>query len=244
MIFNLSTGLQKSVIDELSVSLEELFSDTVSFTATQILDTGKFSGFARHDLVRVRGGANAGVTARVISGDSDQLTFAAGTFSVESAGSARLIEKISTGGSYSIAMTNGVIHLYSSPMPIDADAAEGAAVLLAVLTRNALPFAAGVSENGLNLEWDAASKKAVRAVDPETGIREVWSGAGIAVGTVTWGRYYGNSHTLGASTTARRIDGDAGDTASSFFYMPNGRAVVVGGPVTVTEVGIGAKGVA
>lgn len=243
MIFNLSTGLQRGLIGGTQEPSIDVNSDTMSFAENQILDTGNLSGFARHDIIRVRGGANAGVIARVISGDDDQLSFTAGTFAAESAGSAIFLEKISFGGSYSGNFSNSVIHLYSSPMPVSADDSEGVATLLAIISRDALPFTAGVSLNGLNMEWDAASKLAVRAIDPGTGVKEVWKGMGIADGTVTWGRCFGNDYTTGASTSARRIDGDAGDTAGFFYYMPNGRSVVVGGPVTVTGIGIGVKGV-
>lgn len=244
MIFRLSTGMKKALTGGASLSATTLNSDTVEFTTSQILDTGKLAGFARHDFIRVREGVNAGVKARVISGDANQLTFAAGTFAAAAAGGQVFIEKISGGAGYVEPMTNGILRLYSAPMPTTADLSEGSAVLLAEITRSGLPFVAGVSENGLNLEWDAAARQLTMAIDPETGLVEEWKGVGLAEGTVTWGRFYSNDLSIGASTDAVRFDGDAGDTASSLFYMPNGRLITLGGNVTVTKGVMAARGAA
>ena len=244
MIFRLSTGFKKAFSSGIYLPTETLNSNTVEFTTNQILDTGKLGGFARHDFIFVKQGVNAGVRARVISGDADQLTFAAGTFTAEAAGGQRYIEKINGGAGYVEPMTNGTLRLYSAPMPTTADLSEGSAVLLAEITRGGLPFAAGVSENGLNLEWDEVSDQLTMAIDPETGLVEEWKGVGLDEGTVTWGRFYANDLSTGASTDAVRFDGDAGDTASSLFYMPNGRLITLGGNVTVTKGIMAARGAA
>jgi hypothetical protein len=242
MIFRLSTGFKKAFSSGIYLPTETLNSNTVEFTASQILDTGKLGGFARHDFIIVKEGVNAGVRAQVISGDNDQLTFAAGTFTAEAAGGQRYLEQIRGGAGYVEPMSNGILHLYSAPMPTTADMSEGSAVLLARLTRKGLSFAAGVSENGLNLEWDAVTGELTIAIDPETGELEEWKGVGLGDGTVTWGRFYANDLSTGASTDAVRFDGDAGDTSSSLFYMPNGRLVTLGGNVTVTKGAMAARG--
>lgn len=235
MIFRLSTGMQKAVLSGLPPSTITLNSNTVQFTTNQILDTGKLGAFSRHDFILVREGVNALVKAMVISGDANQLTFDANTFTAAAAGTQLFIEKLAGGAGYVTPLANGVLRLYSAPLPTDADQSESSAVLLAEMTRGGQPFAAGVSENGLNLGWDNAAKKLMIATDPETGLTEVWKGVGLGEGTVTWGRFYANDYVTGSSEDAVRFDGDAGDTSSSFFYMPNGRMVTTGGNITVTK---------
>ena len=244
MIFRLSTGFIRALSSGIYLPTETLNSNTVSFATNQILDTGKLGGFARHDFIFVKEGANARVRARVISGDANQLTFAAGTFTAEAAGGQRYIEKINGGAGYVEPLTNSVMCMYSAPIPLSADLSEIAegAVLLAKLTRKGNPFAAGVSENGLNLEWDAVTGQLTIAIDPETGLTEEWKGVGLEEGTVTWCRIYANDLSTGASTDAVRFDGDAGDTSSSLFYMPNGRLITLGGNVTVTKGIMAARG--
>jgi hypothetical protein len=236
----MSTGLKQAILSESDVGDHKLVSNTVSFTTSQILDTGNLASFLPGDIVKVHLGLNDHVVAQVISGDANQLTFYADSFTIEASGSYRMIEKLVSSGSLSKSLSNGVIGLFSSPRPIDADASEGTAVLLALLTRGGASFAAGVSVNGLNTKLNGTILD--RAIDPNTGSQEIWTGLGLTDGTVTWGRYYDNSYTTGSSTTAKRFDGDAGDTSGFNFYMQNGRSVAVGGPVTVDSINLSIYG--
>lgn len=103
--------------------------------------------------------------------------------------------------------TNGVIAGYSGQQPGSAnDAESGTLMFLATLESG--EFTPGVSTNGINFD--------VATFDPATlimtlakSLSELWSGLGLADGTIGWCRYYANAMVTGASETAIRFDGKA-----------------------------------
>lgn len=242
MSMSLSTGLQKAVLAGTDIGESKLISDTVSFTASQILDTGKLSAYLPGDFVKVHLGANDHVVAQVISGDADQLTFASGSFAVEAAGSLRMIERLVSSGAIGPVLTNGVIGIFSSPIPISADASEGSAVLLALLTRGGTldTFTPGLSLYGANFKLNGTILD--RAINPSTGVQEVISGGSLLengeTGTATWARHYDNNYTTGASTSAVRMDGTAGDTSGFNYYLPSGRTIGGTAPVILQSINV------
>jgi len=149
-----------------------------------------------------------------------------------------MAERLSTGfvdavnavGSVKSVMANGVIHGYSGPQPATADAAESGDLLI-IYTKDSGAFTPGVSTNGLNM---GVSTDGVLAKDTT----EVWSGVGLAAaGTGTavgHFRWYDNSVTTGASTTAVRIDGAIG-TSSSYEIQMSNTTIVEDGPSTITS---------
>ena len=66
-----------------------------------------------------------------------------------------------------------------------------------------------------------------RAIDPETGLPEVWRGPGVAAGTARSARWYANDKVTGVSTDAIRMDGTV-NTSGSDLNMINGTEVAVG----------------
>jgi hypothetical protein len=94
---------------------------------------------------------------------------------------------------------NGVIRVYSGSVPADADAAEGAGVLLLEISKDSVAVTPGTATNGLNFD---AIVDGVLSKNADT-----WSDAGIATGTAAWWRMYDNGVITGASTTAKRCDG-------------------------------------
>lgn len=118
----------------------------------------------------------------------------------------------------------GVIHIYSGPQPITADAPV-AGTLLGVVTGDAGPFAFGSPTNGL--QFDAA---AVGSVSKSAA--QEWKFRGLASGTAGWFRLMGNtSDALGLSTTSPRLDGSVG-TSGADLNLSN-IAVTAGTPATI-----------
>lgn len=104
-----------------------------------------------------------------------------------------------SGSSYADALADGIIYLYTGSQPTDADTSEGTATLLCKITLNSGAFTSGVSTNGINL--DVATAGVV-----SKAVGEIWSGVNLADGVIGWGRFYANTVTQGASTTAVRFD--------------------------------------
>jgi len=103
-------------------------------------------------------------------------------------------------GSLQDTMVNGVLCIYSGTQPTTADDAESG-TLLCKITVSSGTFAAGTATNGINMATAATSGTLPKSTS------EVWSGVNVATGTAGYYRYYDNTYTTGASTTANRIDG-------------------------------------
>lgn len=121
------------------------------------------------------------------------------------------------------ALANGVIHVYSGPQPVNADAAP-TGTLLGIVTKDAGAFTPGTATNGLTFAA-AASGGVTKSTD-------VWKFVGIAPGTAGWFRHVGNAlDDDSVSSTLPRLDGSvaagAGDLRMSSI------AITVGVPVTV-----------
>lgn len=118
----------------------------------------------------------------------------------------------------------GVIHIYSGPQPVTADAPV-AGTLLGVVTKDAAPFAFGTPANGL--EFGDADAGSVAKSDTQE-----WKFKGLASGTAGWFRLMGNTpDALGQSTTSPRLDGSVG-TSGGDLNLSN-IAVTVGTPATI-----------
>lgn len=241
MAWTLSSGFQQAILAGDPENTAKLIADTITFTTSAIQDSGSGLGvFAIGDHIRVIGGANNDVVARVITASATELTFAAGTFTAATAGTNLAIEA-TTGGSFMGILRNGRLDLYSGALPADADAAE-TGVKLASITMNGGTFVADASANGINIGV-LSSNTMKRAVDPNTGTTEVWTGDGLADGTAGYGRWYANDVTTGASTSAIRMDGTVTTSTGGDIVMTNGRDIMIGAPATVTDVSITASGV-
>lgn len=147
-----------------------------------------------------------------------------------------MAERLSTGladyinatGSVKAAFTNSVIHIYSGTQPATADAAETGDLLM-ILTESAGAFVSGAPGNGLNMDVSTGGVLA-------KAVAETWQGVGLAaagVGTVAgYFRWYANTVVTGISTTAVRMDGAIGSSASYEMQMSN-TTIVEAGPATV-----------
>lgn len=126
-------------------------------------------------------------------------------------------------------MNDGVLAIFSGTKPANADAVESGDLLM-LYTLNAGAFTPGSPTNGLS--FDVVSNGVISKTAAET-----WSGVGLAAAgtgtTATWFRFYDNSYTTGASTTAVRFDGSIGTSTSYELRMSN-TTIVENGPATVS----------
>jgi len=236
MAWKNSTGFRNALLARETSNDVYLLADDITFTTNKIQSSSSGLGdFKVGHFVWVTGGTNNNKVAKVLEASSSELTFAANTFTAESAGNARCIMTIK-GGSVKEIMRNGRLDLYGSPQPADADSAE-TGTLLASLTLNGNPSTSGDPTNGLNL-GQLTSSVLKRALDPSTNDTEVWSGNGLADGTAVWGRWYANNVVTGASTTAIRRDGTVTTVSSGDIVMSSGRDIAVGVPAVLTSVSV------
>jgi hypothetical protein len=93
------------------------------------------------------------------------------------------------GGDVTNLFSGGEMHIYSGAQPADADTTEGAGTKLATIVLPTPAFAASAVGGSI----------AKAATD--------WATTVAVSGTATWFRIYDSAVTLGASTTAVRMDG-------------------------------------
>jgi len=106
---------------------------------------------------------------------------------------------------------HGIMDIYSSPMPANADLAETGTKLLS-LTDGAGAFTAGESTNGLQFEFDAAGVFGILST-------QTWQDAGIATGTAYYARLYDNAYITGLDSVnlqSPRIQGRVGTSGQDF----------------------------
>ena len=128
-----------------------------------------------------------------------------------------------TGNSFKALFLNGVLEIYSGNQPSDPDAIESGTKLVRI-TVDGGAFTPGAATNGL--EFDAATAGAI-----SKAAAEAWQGAGLAVGTAGWYRFYTNAYTTGASTTAIRFDGNVATAGSQLDLSST--AIKVSLPITI-----------
>ncbi len=254
MAWNLSTGMVKALLATQTTASISINESTISFGdgdgsvvsgADTINDSGNgLADFLEGDWVLIIGGTNNNIMVKVLASAAGKLEIPATSIT---AGSAAQICLISLGGGGSVmeVLKNGTIDLRSGIRPASgADIVEAGTELLNI-TLNGNAFVAGEATNGLNLGV-FSGLELKRAVDPITGVTEVWKGAGLAAastGTAAGhARWYGNAKVTGASTSAIRMDGVV-STSGGDINMVNGTTIVesidsIVSDVTITLTGI------
>lgn len=235
MTIRLSTGLRNAMLDYRAVVNNQLTATTISFgdgTGTggrdQILDSGNGLGdFIVGDSITVTGSTSNNVTAEILAVAAGAIEVAAATLTTEAAGD-QVVLASARGGSIADIFRQGVIRIFAGSMPANADATEGSTALVEI-TQGSATFVAGVEENGLNMGQGASG-----ILHQESG--ETWSGVAASTGTAGWARFYDNSLSTGASSTAIRFDIDIA-TSGAAFVMAN-TAITSGGTTTVDSVAI------
>lgn len=213
MATQLSTGLRNGMTGNNSYPTNLITGTTYSFgdgtgtdSADQILDSGSSlvtDGFNIGQYVSVAGSTSNNFEGlKVLLATEAALDVPAGSFTTEAAGDQVVLGSGAGGGSLDELLRNGVIEIYTGTQPATADLAETGTKLLRVTIASGA-FSSGSPTNGLNLGVPSAGVTSKEAL-------EVWSGVGLAAGTAGWFRYYDNSYTTGASSTAVRFDGVCG----------------------------------
>lgn len=110
-------------------------------------------------------------------------------------------QQLAVSGSLRDILNNGLIRIYSGPVPASADAALGSAVLLCEIS-------AGGDGTPLTFEETAPNGTLSKSAS------EVWTGTTLQTGTPSFFRYVLATDTGGASTTEPRIQGSVGGVGS------------------------------
>lgn len=252
MAFNLSTGAQKALLSDAQSIDVAVQASTISFGdgdgvviagADTINDSGSGLGvFLKHDwILLVSSGANNNKLVKVLDSSVGKLEVVAGSLVAVAAGASVTIVKLASSGNFISTMRNSVMVAFTGPRPASADGVE-TGTLLATYTKDQGAFTAGVSQNGLNLGADVAGTALNRAIDPETGVAEVWQGQAVAAGTVGYCRWYANDFVTGASSTAIRMDGIV-NTSGADINMAGGTGLILDGISNITSVLIDVKAV-
>lgn len=106
------------------------------------------------------------------------------------------------GKSFTDAMRNGVIRIFSGEQPASADDAE-TGTLLCEISKNGVHFVASSPAGGLNFESSGEGSVSKPG-------NELWQGRSVANGSCGWFRHYDNNLTTGASSISVRYDGAVG----------------------------------
>lgn len=240
MAWLLSTGMQKALLGGVPSVVESLCLNTISFgdgdgagSTDTINDSANgMAIFTVDDWILVGNGTNANKLVKVLTTAAAKVEVPAGSFATAAAGSYIFIARIKSGSLREI-MQNGIMSLYDTVRPASADSAEPG-TLLAKITRAGGAFVAGASANGLNIA-EFTGTAISRAIDPTTGVAEVWKGVGLATGTARTAVWYANEFITGASTTALRMYGTV-NTSGGDVNMAGGTTITTGVDTGVTSV--------
>lgn len=123
------------------------------------------------------------------------------------------------------AMQSGVAYIYGGAQPATADAAP-TGPLLAILTKDGLPFTAGSPTNGLTYA-DPVNASVSKSAD-------TWKFTPVAEGTAGWIRFMGNAaDNGGVSTTLPRFDGSVASAGGEVKLSTQN--IVMGQPGFIQE---------
>jgi len=245
MAWSFSTGFKEAYLSRITTNDQYFLGSTASLPLTfadgEITAASGLDIFKAGDWIYATSPTNNNRRGKVATASAASLTFASGTWLAEAAAAKACIQTL-RGGSILEIMENGTLYIYDGTEPADADTAVSG-TLLAKITLDGGAFATGLSDNGLNL-GTLTSSILKKATDPATGIKEVWSGDGLAASTATWGAWFANDVVTTASTTAVRLYGTVTSTSGGDIVMESGLDVAVGVPAVVSEMSIGAYSVA
>lgn len=211
MAFKMSTGLRNSLMGAQDVIAGTNLAITNGTTVTDSGGGFLTAGFRPGDTLIFTGWPEAAnntiicTCGTVIAGT---LTVSGATLTVD-AGASGTPTITACAKTFKDIFRNNVIRVYSGAKPADADAAEGAGVLLLELSKSSGVVTPGAAANGNNFD---AIVDGVLSKDAN-----VWSDAGIADGAAAWYRMYDNGIITGASDTAKRCDGTVSTSGTTFI---------------------------
>jgi len=211
MSLKLSTGLRDALLENaalthaIALGTDLTFVDGGGSDDTITRTTGSFitDGFEVGDWIQVFNattGAND-FSVKLTGVAALTLTFATDTVDTGEAGAATTVVAAAKGGSFQDLMKHGVIDIFSGVQPNTADLTEAGFTKLVTITLDGNAHNTSTGENGLEFEDSAVSG----TLSKKTG--DEWKGDPDAPGTAAWFRFYDQTHTTGASSTAVRLDG-------------------------------------
>lgn len=212
MTFRMSTGARNAYLGK----KDSITATTISFAASGnvISDSGDgllAAGFRPGDYVVISGSTNNNILTKLVSVNSSGASMVTEEdLTDESAGAEITIQAI-VGKAFADMFRNHIIHIYSGTPPATADASE-TGTLLAKLTKASGTVVPGTAENGLNFDADSIASGLLQ------NDSEIISGTGISSGIAGYYRMYDNGEITGSSTTAKRVQGEAG-TASAQLIL-------------------------
>jgi len=231
MSWNLSTGMRDALLAAKPTVSLNVTGTTISFGdgdgaggTDTINDTANgLDVFKQHQFILIsNGGANNNQLVKALTVAAGKIEVPAGSLTAVAAGASVTLLALDGMGSVAALLQNSVIDIYSGGRPANADALESGTKLLTI-TLNGGIFVPGEPTNGINL-GNIVAGVLKRAIDPETGVVEIWRGVGLVDGTAGWARWYANDKTTGASTTAIRMDGVV-STSGGDINMVNGTEI-------------------
>lgn len=199
--------------------------NTIASTASALLT----KGFRPEDTITISGsGASNDAIVTVTSVASTGATMVVSAITGDESANASLCIT-GTGKGMAQALKFGALYVYSGTQPADADATEGTATLLAVLTVDGETVTAGTKTNGIELDETAIAAGLVSKT-----VGDTWTGDGLANGTAGWARYYDNALQTGADADeeAIRLDGQCG---SAYQFKLSNLSIETDVPVTCDQ---------
>lgn len=216
MALKLSTGMVNAQAGSVATVVAAMSGNDSTLTlvdgggsADTLTDSGSglvTAGFEPGDYLSIFNattGANDG-NYKLTAVAAGTLTVATGSWNTGEALPASGIICSARGHSVSDLFRNGVLEVYTGSQPADSDTAESGTKALRITDASGA-FTPGSATNGLRFDAVAAG-----VLSKTTS--QVWSGVGLInpSGTAGYFRFYDNSYTTGASTTAVRFDGACG----------------------------------
>ena len=214
MTLRLSTGLRNALAAKAGLPHAILVGATGAFvdgggSNDSITDSGNglvTAGFEIGDWIKTFNPTTAPgneIEAKLLAVAAGSMEFATGTVGTAESFAANTAVVAAKGGSLNDLFKHGVIHIYSGTQPADADTAESGTKRVEI-TDDGGTHAPSTGVNGLEFEDDATSGELEKLA------AQTWKGEALNTGTIGWFRFYDQSVTTGASSTAIRFDGAIG----------------------------------
>ena len=211
MSLRLSTGLRNAMASKVGLPHAILVGATGAFvdgggSNDSITDSGNglvTAGFEIGDWIKTFNPTTTPgnvFSAKLLVVAAGSMEFVTGTVGTAEAFAAATAVVAAKGGSINDIFKHGVMHIYSGTQPVDADAVEtGTKRVEITADGNTHVPASGLY--GLEFVDDAVAGVLGKLTT------QTWKGAALNTGTIGWFRFYDQTVTTGASTTAIRFDG-------------------------------------
>lgn len=211
MSLRLSTGLRNALVGNAALPHAALAGATGAFVDgaggnDSITDSGNSlvtKGFEIGDWIQTFAPTTDPgnvFSAKLLAVAAGAMEFVTGTVGAVEAFAALTMVIAAKGGSLQDLFKHGVINIYSGEQPVGADAVESGTLRI-VITEDGNTHVPASGLYGLEFEDDPVAGVLAKLAT------QTWQGEALNTGTIGWFRFYDQSVTTGASTTAIRFDG-------------------------------------